>query len=133
MVSNKICIEHELGSKSANIIWPVISTPEGLAHWMADEVKCTAGVFSFTWGNSWGHNETRTAKLLEAKNFSHIRLRWDEDEYGEDTYLELKMEKGDITGDYILVVTDFAPDGDVDSVKDIWNACFKKLRHSTGL
>ena len=133
MVDKKICIEYELSCKSANIIWPLISTPSGLARWVADTVKFADGVFTFTWGELHGHSDTRTATLIEKKDFSHMRLRWDEDEYDDSTYLELKLEKGDITDDFILVVTDFAPDGDVDDVREIWSACFNRLHHSTGL
>ena len=70
--------------------------------------------------------------MLEKKEREYIRLRWSEDEY-LDTYLELRMEKSDITNDYILVVTDYAPDGDTDTLADIWDANFETLRRSTGL
>ena len=50
-----------------------------------------------------------------------------------DTYLELRMDKSDITGDYILMITDFAPDGDTDTLEDIWDANMEMLHRSTGL
>ena len=39
MNKKKVIFEHELHSHSAKIIWPLISAPEGLAKWIADEVK----------------------------------------------------------------------------------------------
>ena len=81
MEANKISIERELKSKSANIIWSLMSTPEGLAKWFADDVKFSGDVFTFTWGNDWSHHEVRTAALLEKKDRGYIRLRWSEDEY----------------------------------------------------
>ncbi len=132
MTDCKISIERELNSKSANIIWALMSTPEGLSKWFADEVKRDGDLFVFTWGNAWSSHETRTAAMLEKKEREYIRLRWSEDEY-LDTYLELRMEKSDITNDYILVVTDYAPDGDTDTLADIWDANFETLRRSTGL
>lgn len=132
MEANKISIERELKSKSANIIWSLMSTPEGLAKWFADDVKFSGDVFTFTWGNDWSHHEVRTAALLEMKDRGYIRLRWSEDEY-RDTYLEMRMDKSDITGDYILMITDFAPDGDTDTLEDIWDANMDMLHRSTGL
>ena len=132
MESNKISIERELRSKSANIIWALMSTPEGLAKWLADEVTRDGDTLTFTWGNTWGHHETRTAAVIDRKDYEYIRLRWSEDEY-RDTYLELRMEKSDITGDYILVITDYAPDGDTATLEDIWDANMDALHRSTGL
>ena len=109
-----------------------MSTPEGLAKWFADDVKFNGGVFTFTWGNDWSHHEVRTASLLEKKDKGYIRLRWSEDEY-RDTYLEMRMDRSDITGDYILMITDFAPDGDTDTLVDIWDANMDMLHRSTGL
>ncbi len=132
MEDNRISLERELRSKSASIIWSLISTPAGLGKWMADEVKFECNTFTFTWGNVWSRHETRTATLLEMKNFDYIRLRWSEDEY-RDTYFELRMCKSDITGDYILEITDYATDGDTDTLVDIWDANMEKLHRSTGL
>lgn len=132
METKKISIERELRSKSANIIWSLMSTPEGLSKWLADEVVFDGSLFTFTWGNAWSHHETRTAAVLEKKNREYIRLRWSEDEY-RDTYIELRMMKSDITGDYVLMITDFAPDGDIDTLEDIWDANMETLRRSTGL
>lgn len=132
MESNKISIERELRSKSANIIWALMSTPEGLAKWLADEVTRDGDTLTFTWGNTWSHHETRTAAVIDRKDYEYIRLRWSEDEY-HDTYLELRMEKSDITGDYILVITDYAPDGDTATLEDIWDANMDALHRSTGL
>lgn len=132
MESNKISIERELRSKSANIIWALMSTPEGLAKWLADEVTRDGDTLTFTWGNTWSHHETRTAAVIDRKDYEYIRLRWSEDEY-RATYLELRMEKSDITGDYILVITDYAPDGDTATLEDIWDANMDALHRSTGL
>ena len=132
MESNKISIERELRSKSANIIWALMSTPEGLAKWLADEGTRDGDTLTFTCGNTWSHHETRTAAVIDRKDYEYIRLRWSEDEY-RDTYLELRMEKSDITGDYILVITDYAPDGDTATLEDIWDANMDALHRSTGL
>ncbi len=128
----RLKLERELRSKSANIIWAAISTPEGMARWIADDVKRNGNEFVFTWGNSDGKQETRSAEMIEKKKNDFIRLKWNNIEAG-DTLWEMRIEKGDITEDYILSVTDVAADGDVDTLENIWNANFETLHRSTGL
>lgn len=128
----KIRIERELQSKSPNIIWPLLSTPEGLAKWLADDVKREDGVLVFTWGSLWSHHEVRKACVLEKKDYEYIRFRWCDDAH-EDTFWELRMEKSDLTGDYVLIITDFAIDGDMSTIEDIWDANMEELHRTTGL
>lgn len=132
MDKKKLSIERELRSKSPNIIWPLLSSPEGLAKWIADEVVADGGLLRFTWGNVWSHHEVRTAEVLDKKDFDYIRFRWCDDGH-EETYWELRVEKSDLTGSYVLIITDFALDGDFDTIKDIWDANLECLHRSSGL
>jgi len=43
------------------------------------------------------------------------------------------MEKSDITGDYILIITDHAWMEDVEDLKDIWYSNLEQLHNNTGL
>lgn len=132
MNKKKVNIEHELKCRSERIIWPLISTSAGLAKWMADDVSANGDVLTFTWGELWSHHEVRKARIITKTEPFLVRLRW-EDETDEDAYWELKIEKGDITDDFILVITDFAPEGDTDTLEDIWAANLEQLHRSTGL
>lgn len=132
MNKKKISIEHELKCRSERIIWPLISTPAGLAKWIADEVSANGNVMTFTWGETWAAHEVRRATVLQVLEPCLIRFRW-EDEPNPDAFLELKIEKGDITGDFILVITDFAQPDDEDTLRDIWAANLEQLHRSTGL
>ena len=109
-----------------------MSTPGARRNCLAAEATRDGDTLPFTGGNPWSHHETRTAAVIDRKDYEYIRLRWSEDEY-RDTYLELRMEKSDITGDYILVITDYAPDGDTATLEDIWDANMDALHRSTGL
>lgn len=132
MNKKKYSIEHELRCRSERIIWPLISTAAGLSKWMADDVSADGDVLTFTWGELWRHHEVRRAKVLKRIDFVSVRLRW-EDEPNPDAYWELRIEKGDITDDFILVVTDYAPEDDKDTLEDIWAANFERLHRSTGI
>ncbi len=132
MEKQQIQIEHSLLSTSPNIIWNIISTEGGLSRWIADSVKESKGIFSFTWGDVNGHHEKRRAVLKERVRHSHIRLQW-EDETAPDAYLELRMMRAEITGGYVLHITDYAMPDDVDSLYDIWDQNLEQLRRVTGL
>ena len=132
MKKQQIQIEHSLRSTSPNIIWNLISTEGGLCRWIADDVKEDKGIFSFVWGDEQSHHEKRTAHTLERVRQSHLRLRWD-DETDEDAFLEIRMLRTEVTGGYILHITDYAFPEDVDSLYDIWEQNLDQLRQNTGL
>jgi len=57
MKKHRICIEHELHSRSSAIIWNLISTAEGLSLWVADEVHLSDDTLTFIWGELWRNHE----------------------------------------------------------------------------
>ncbi len=132
MRKQKITLERELRSKSANIIWPFLSTPAGLAKWVADSVEQEGDTFSFTWGEIWKHHEVRTATVISDIKNDFIRYVW-KDDIDDKAYWELKIVRSDITGDYILIITDFAEDDDIETLYDLWEANLERLHHATGL
>lgn len=84
------------------------------------------------WGNPLMHYDSRLLEILERVKQSHLRMRWvDEDD--EDAFLEIRMEKSDLTGDYMLLITDYALPEDLDLLRDIWDDNLQRLHHSSGL
>ena len=132
MNKERIYIEKNLHSKSATIIWKVISTEGGLSKWIADEVSETPDGFRFLWGDPNGSHEIREARIIDMLKGESIRLMW-EDEVNPDAILELRMTKNEITGDFVLHVTDWAEPDDVDSLLDIWEQNFDQLHRTCGL
>ena len=132
MKKRQILIEHSLKSTSPNIIWQLISTEGGLSRWIADTVREEDGRFSFIWGEEWRHHEERSATILECVRNSHIRMKWDDDT-DPDSYIELRMTRTEVTGGFILHITDFALPEDEDSLYDIWDQNLNMLHQSTGL
>lgn len=132
MSKQRIHIEKELKCKSNNIIWPLLSTPEGLKKWIADDVTRDGDRVTFTWGELWGNHEIRSAEVREESKGERIRFVWDDDD-DEDAFWELGLEWSDITGDFILIITDFAYEEDMDSIYDIWDQNLEQLHMNTGL
>jgi len=132
MKKERVYIEHALRSNSPSIIWQFISTASGLARWIADEVKMDDETVTLAWGNPLMHYDSRQLEILEKVKQSHLKMRWvDEDD--EEAYLEIRMEKSDLTGDYMLLITDYALPEDLDLLRDIWDDNLTRLHHSGGL
>jgi len=132
MKKQKVEIAHSLKSNSANIIWGLIGTAEGMARWIADEVVKKGDQLTFTWGNTWSHHEIRNATITAHEKRQRIRFKWENEEDG-DAYVELNMERGMLTNDYTLYITDFAYPEDVDGLRNVWNDNMEKLHRSSGL
>ncbi|MCR5131455.1 MAG: hypothetical protein K6C10_08370 [Prevotella sp.] len=132
MKKERVYIEHQLKSNSPSIIWRFISTASGLARWIADEVEMDENTVTLAWGNPLMHYDSRQLEILEKEKNSHLKMRWvDEDD--EEAYLEIRMEQSDLTGDYMLLITDYAVPEDLDLLRDIWDDNLTRLHHSGGL
>jgi len=132
MKKEKVHIEKELKCKSANIIWPLLSSAGGLAKWFADYVEREDDRLTFTWGEAWTHQETRKATIIEEETAQRLKMIWDEEE-DPDAYCLMAIERSEITGDFILIVTDFAWEEDVDGLYELWERNFEQLHRTTGL
>ena len=131
-MKQKIEIERILKSKSPQIIWGLIGTPEGLSKWIADEILCEGNTYTFIWGKTWSHHEIKHAKMILLEKGVRIRFKW-ENEEDCDTYMELRMEKNTMTDDYLLHITDFANKEDIEDMYDIWHENMEKLHRTSGL
>lgn len=129
---HKIEIERGLNSKSEGLIWRLIGTAEGLSSWMADKVEQDDDTLTFSWGKPWETHETRQAKIIESKKGKLLRIKWLDDP-DEDAYTELRLERLDISQNYLLTITDFAEDGEDEQYNKMWYHDLDRLRLKTGI
>jgi len=132
MHKQRVEISYSLKSTSPNIIWSLIGTADGLSRWVADEVVADDSELVFTWGNTWSHHEIRRATIVKSEKNSRIRFKW-EDEEDDEAYVELKMEKDQLSNDYMLHITDFSEPEDTAALHAIWDDNMEKLHQSSGL
>lgn len=127
MKREKIHLEYPLSATSKNILWAAISTPTGLEDWFADKVVSNEKSVVFYWGKT----EEREAEIVAIRAFSFIRFHWLDDENERD-YFELKMNYNELTGDFVLEITDFTEPDEIDDMEDLWNSQVAKLRRTCG-
>ncbi len=132
MKKERLYIEHPLRSQSLSAIWEHISTAEGLSTWLADDVKEEQGFLIFTWGDLHRHHEIRRAQILKRIKNNYVRLRWEDDE-DSTAFLEMRIKHNDLTNEYLLNVTDFADEEDIDSLADLWEDNFDRLHRNAGM
>ncbi len=110
---------------SPTILYNFLTNPSGLSQWFADHVDSLEDSYSFFWD---GYEEK--AKVLELEENNFIKFRMDEAE--EDEFLEFRIEKSPVTGDTILIITDFADDDDKEDQVRLWNSQIKSLISRVG-
>lgn len=127
MKKEKIHLEYLLNATSKNILWSAISTPTGLEDWFADKVVSDDKTVTFCWGKI----EQRQATIVAIRAYSFIRFHWLDDE-NEREYFEIKMSNNELTGDYVLEISDFSDPEEVDDLKELWDSQVSKLRKTCG-
>ncbi len=110
---------------SAKVLYDFLITPTGLSQWFADQVDNEGNTYFFTW-----NGVEDQAELISTDDDDYIRFQWDYQD--EDEYFEFRIEKGEITGDTILYITDFADPSEVESQKQLWQSQIKELSKRIG-
>lgn len=128
MTKRKFNLEYNLNAVSGPILWNAIGTAIGLQTWMADSVTADENIYTFTWGK----DEIRQAEQTHRRVNSHIRFHWLDDE-DPKTYFELRMEYNELTGDYTLLITDFAEEDEVEDLTDLWDTEVSQLMRLCGM
>lgn len=127
MKREKLHLEYLLNATSRNILWSAISTPTGLEDWFAEKVESNDKIVTFHWGKT----EERSAEIIAIRAYSFIRFRWLDDPNERD-YFEIKMTNNELTGDYVLEITDYAEVDELDDMKELWDSQVIKLRRTCG-
>jgi uncharacterized protein YndB with AHSA1/START domain len=125
-MTNKQKFTCEFAIKSSlHVLYDFLVTPNGLAEWFAEKVDQLENEFVFTWGNS-----SEKAILIHAEQEKSVKFRWDA--MAKDEYFEFAIERNDITGISLLVITDFAEKNDIKDQIALWDAQVHELKHRLG-
>lgn len=128
MKKEKIHIEYLLKATSRNILWNAISTPIGMEDWFADKVQIKDKTFTFTWGKT----EQRIAEMIGTRVHSFVRFHWVDDE-DMKSYFEFKMNYNELTGDYVLEITDFVDPEEKSDQYELWDSQIDTLKRACGM
>ena len=111
---------------SPTIVYKFLTSPACLVRWFCDEVDITPnGEYSFFWSGA-----EENAEVIESLENEFIKFQWEDADEGE--YLEFNMSRSPVTGETILLITDFADEDEVDDSKQLWETQIEQLRTETG-
>ena len=102
------------------ILFEFLSSPSGLAQWFADRVNVRQDNFIFYWEGNW-----QKAKIVEQLANEFIRFHW-EDSLPEE-YFEFRITATEITGDTVLLITDFAHADELEEDQMLWHSQVHEL------
>jgi hypothetical protein len=112
---------------SPKILFPRLNNPGGLVEWFADEIRVKDDLYTFIWNGM-----EQQAKLLHQKKNKYVRFQWLDDPE-EQAYFEFKILQDDITGDVVLLVTDFAEETEKNDAMNLWKKQIGSLKKALGV
>ena len=124
MTNQSYQIEFSIGSSPA-ILFRFITNPSCLSQWFADEVKVEDHHYTFVWN---GYDEE--AELSELEENKKATFSWINNDNNE--YFSFEIEKSEVTGDTILLITDFANEDEIEDQKLLWENQITVLKRLVG-
>ncbi len=108
------------------ILYDFVTATSNMAQWFADEVdRSRDDLYTFTWeGNS------QTAIVLDEIEHELVRYQWVDGP--KDEYFEFKVTHTEITGDTVLIITDFAFPNDMKDAQFLWDSQIKNMIQQLG-
>jgi hypothetical protein len=106
-------------------LYEFISTASGLSQWFCDHVEAYGNQFTFIWE---GYPQKATLLANEEEEF--VRFQWED--APKDEFFEFKITVTEITGDTVLVITDFGDQNEIKDAEKLWDAQVNELRLRLG-
>ena len=123
----KFELEYPLNS-SPKVIFPRLSTPEGLTEWFADNVTVDGDLFTFYWQKS-----EAKARLSALKENKLVRFEWPERDDEQSNFFEFRLHIEEFAGDVALLITDFAEPEEKDDAIYLWDTQITELKRILGI
>lgn len=113
---------------SPKVLDKLLSTPDGLSEWFADDVIVKDDMYTFHWDGS-----EEQARLISKKSGEYIKWQWLNDEEDDlETFFEMKYTIDPMTKVVILTVSDFAEKTEKDEIVRLWESQISDLRRVIG-
>ena len=103
------------------MLWQIISTPQGLSKWFADEVTSDGDIYLLL---ERLFTESKYETQLYWCLCAFLLGRGD----GSQGVFEMRISIDELTKDVILSVTDFAEPDELSDAEDLWNAQIENLK-----
>jgi len=109
-------------SVSPKLLFMLISKPEGLSRWFADNVFVDEDVYHFVWSDS-----EQLARLVASKENEYVKFEW-LDDFHKGYLMELYIQSEEVSPETALLIKDYADPAEMDYYKRLWSTQVKKLQ-----
>ncbi|MBT1701827.1 START-like domain-containing protein [Chryseosolibacter indicus] len=117
---------------SIKMLYPYIQSASGLSEWFADDVKINNidKTLTFIWDN-----EKRKARQVATRVNHFVKFEFlpeTEEDNGDPSYFELRLEFNELTQSVFLKVTDYSDFESARELEDLWESLVENLRKLVG-
>jgi len=125
-MSKRIQHQYEFSFKAKEeLLFSFVSSAINMATWFCDKVNEENGNIHFFWKDS---NER--AIMIKVVHRKSVTFKWIE--RSEDEFLRFDIEKDEITGTTLLIITEFDEEDQHEAGKQWWENTIQKLRRKLG-
>ncbi len=110
---------------SPKILYDFIKQPTHLSQWFCERCDTKGEEYIFMWS---GYSER--AILIDDIEEELVAYQWKNAD--EDEFFEFAIQVNEISGDTVLIITDFAEDNEVEDQKMWWENQIVKLKRAMG-
>jgi uncharacterized protein YndB with AHSA1/START domain len=127
----KYIVEYEIRA-SVKMVFPYLSTPNGLAEWFAEKVKVMNDnkTYDIVW-DGVGH----PARIVAQRTNAYVKYQFlpetPEDEE-DPSYLEFKLNHNEMTDTTFLKIIDYSEITNENDLRELWNNLIATLRERIG-
>ncbi|MBK7959075.1 MAG: hypothetical protein IPK03_13860 [Bacteroidetes bacterium] len=123
----KVAFELEFIVRSSpTILYEFVVTPTNLAQWFCEKCDSNGDLYTFKW-----KGQEDKAYLIDNLEDKLVAFQWVGTEDDEE-FFEFAIQKNEISGDTVLVITDFAEPNEVEDMKMWWEDQIVKLKKMIG-
>ncbi|TAH18879.1 MAG: ATPase [Cytophagales bacterium] len=126
----KYTAEYEINA-SVKMIYPYLSTANGLAEWFAEEVKMLKDkTLDIVWDG-----ESHPARLVSARTNSHVKYVFsplNQADEEDPSFLEFKLVHSEMTDTAFLKVIDYSEMDNEKDLRELWENLIFSLRELLG-
>lgn len=113
---------------SPRVLFPRLSTPEGLCKWFADDAIAEGDIFTFFWNKA----ESK-ARLSAIKENKFVRFEWLDNNDEETNYFEFRINIEELSGTPALIIIDFAEPEEKEDAIYLWDTQVTDLKRLLGI
>jgi uncharacterized protein YndB with AHSA1/START domain len=118
MSKHKFAIEFEINT-SPKMIYPYLSTPNGLAAWFAEgitTVDAEEKIYDIVWDGT-----SHLARQVSNQTNKHVKFLFIDEQDEDPAYLEFKIAFNDLTETTFLKIIDYSDMVSDNDLRELWN------------